>query len=158
MAISKKDQVTRYNRDEFVTFALSQNLIARYVNINFSLTVPELHAKLRECKCNAFEAAIIAVLLKAIEDADHNRLDFLFSRLLGKVPNTIHIKEKSRFDEMTTDELVELKKQLDVDNAKTLRAIEAKNLTLGQIAAKYGIVEVKPKSDTNRGPEPEHTA
>lgn len=130
----------KFKDEEKLAFALSSHVVVRYVNANLALTIPELHEKLRACRCTSFEAAIIAVLLKAIEEGDCMRLDFLFSRLIGKVKNEVVLTNGSRFENMTTDELIKMKKSLDEANAQTLKRNEAQD---PKIQKAIGVTDAK---------------
>jgi len=110
--------------DEKQAFALSNTLLARYINANLALTVPELHLKLRDCTCSALEAAILAILIKAIANGDDQALEALIQRVIGKVKTEVELHNKSKFDSMSTEELIRLKRDLDINNSQTIKQLE----------------------------------
>jgi len=124
---SKRRHVPAVYLDELQVFELDKRMLARYININFNLTVPELTEKLRNCECAGIEAGVIAVLLRAIHDADHNKLEWLLSRVIGKVETklTMNLNE-SPYAGMSLEELVAKKDKLDIMNRRTLNKIEGR--------------------------------
>lgn len=122
--MSNEKKLYTYTIEEKNALKIDKNLLKRYLNINLSLTIPDLTDKLRSGRITGLEAGIISVLLKAIQEGDANRLDSLLTRVVGKAPVTIEDDAQDELDGKSLDDLLAMKKELDKRNQITIKRIE----------------------------------
>jgi hypothetical protein len=110
--------------DERAANKLSPIMVQRYVQQLFMLTPDELKERVRIGGISVFEVAIINMLLTAAISADQYRLDFLFNRSIGKVPDKIDVTTQNKYASWTDEQLLKEKKRLDAINRVRLSHVE----------------------------------
>lgn len=105
--------------------AIDNFLISGYLNTNSHSTIKELRAKLENPKTTALEGAIMQLLVRAFETGDKNLIDFVLDRTIGKVSAKLEIENTNKFQNMTFEQLINIKKTLESTYSNTLKYIEA---------------------------------
>lgn len=105
--------------------AIDNFLISGYLNTNSHSTINELRAKLENPRTTALEGAIMQLLVRAFETGDKNLIDFVLDRTIGKVSAKLEIENTNKFQGMTFQQLVDIKKGLESTYSNTLKYIEA---------------------------------
>lgn len=122
---AEKGQVVQFDREELEARKLDKLMVARYISQNLMAPEAELEQRLKDPRTSIFEKAIIKIMMTSYYAADQYRMDFLLDRLIGKVKAEVEFtKPKTRFDDMTDDELMREKARLMSMNRVTLNHIE----------------------------------
>lgn len=87
--------------------------IERILNEYLMSPIGELQSALRDPMKSTIEVLVISVLLTAIKRGDHDRLNFVLDRLIGKVKDNVDVTIRKSFHEQCVDfiESVEAKFQ-----------------------------------------------
>lgn len=72
----------------------NQIKFAEFLNEFVDMTQDQLASKLKSGTCTMLEDMIISVMLHAKKKGDHQKINFLLDRLIGKVPNEIDVTTK----------------------------------------------------------------
>lgn len=76
----------------------------------------------------AMDHAVIAVLVKAINDGDHNRLQFLLDRTYGKVPDHINVSNVPQDFELAKQAYDRFKSAIDAYSERVEVSITEKSI------------------------------
>lgn len=144
-----------WDRQELAAISIDKSMIKRYLNLNFHLTIAELRAKKRSGRCSALEATIIEILIKACENGDHFKLDFLLDRLVGKVPQKVETETVDPYADKTLEELTAMKNALLASNELTLRNLERENAQLQK--AEREVIEIEGRSTSAGESKPDQS-
>ena len=69
----------------------SRNEIERTLNNFLTLTKTDLKQRLEHPEASILQLAIGSVLMKTVKEGDHQRLGFIFDRIIGKVRDRIEL-------------------------------------------------------------------
>lgn len=72
----------------------NQVKFAELLNEYVELTQDQLAEKLKSGGCTMLEEMIMSIMLHAKKKGDHQKMEFLLNRLIGKVPNEIDVTTK----------------------------------------------------------------
>ncbi len=68
---------------------LTDNELIRVLNKFLNMTKPELYAYMKKEDASMMELTVGSIVLKAYTGSDHQRLDFLLTRMIGKPKESI---------------------------------------------------------------------
>ena len=78
---------------------LNQNELHRLLNATLDATKEDLMKIQKDESAKAVERAFVSIIIKAIQTGDHTRMEWMISRLLGKIPDVVHVQEQHVDDE-----------------------------------------------------------
>jgi len=141
-SVGNKGKTTAsYDREELASRKVDHNLLSRYFTLNSHLTEDELRERLESGeRITILEKRIILALL-GDRDAD---LDFIFNRMAGKVPDVVRHGKEDPFSNMSIEELIQRKRELEDSNRQTLKYIEAEQERQRQIES--AAIDITPNS------------
>jgi len=90
---------------------LNKIMAERILNKFIFMPVSEIQAFLRDINNPAMEMAIARVLMEAINKGDQTRMEWLFSRLLGKMKEKVEIEGEINFHKQIVDFISQVEKQ-----------------------------------------------
>ncbi len=105
---------------------INHSVVYAYLNETVQKTQPELVDIMLDPKALALPKAFATLMVGAI-GGNREKMDFILDRLVGKVPLavvTANLKDSSPYANKSIEELLEMRKKLDAENAAALRLYE----------------------------------
>jgi hypothetical protein len=125
--ISERKYKSTYDKDTLIAKKIDKITMVQYLTLNSHLTPQELKEKLKNERVSSLERIVIRMILNGVVLGSIDTLNFIFDRLVGKVTNKIEVSKPDELEEKSLEELIEMKKQLSITNARTLEFMQATN-------------------------------
>lgn len=143
------------NRFERETLEVDADLIRRYLNLYCMTPIGELQKLAKNPALTFAERSIIKVMVRIDRTADIYALNALYDRLIGPLLRKFQVSTGANpYEKMTVEELLAEKARLDVENQKTVKALEKEQVMMKQIAAGTYVSE-EPRWASPTSPESE---
>lgn len=97
---------------------ISKETIRECIEFNLNQHPDRLKRKLEADEITAFESQIIQLILQSARRPDSATVDFLYTRMVGRVENKIEVTHKNVYESMTDEELAA--KQLEYGALQSL--------------------------------------
>lgn len=115
-----------YELEERLVRNVDKSLVSRYINLNSTLTVDEMKAKLQDRGNIPFlEYMIIRVLVLCAQTGDPARLNAILDRSgAGPVKQIVKHEVDDPYKDKSDEELLQMKKDLEARNREIVKNIE----------------------------------
>ena len=139
------------NREERKVFKMSPVIYRRLLNHYLSVQAGQLAKDAEDETLPAYRRMVANLVNHSMRVPDVYRIDFLLSRLIGKMPDEVKVKTDDEFSKMSDAELEAEFNRLQADNAVTLGHLEQTEWW-----KQNAVIDVTPKKDDDNGPKSEN--
>lgn len=126
-----------YDSEALLAKTIDKVLVTNYITLNSHLTVPQMKEKLKNQNVSLLERAICKDLLSIGENGGTGTLGFFLDRLIGKAVQPIELSKKDPLKDLSQEELLEMKRELEKTNRQSMTYLENNNPRVQEQLRKY---------------------
>lgn len=130
-------QRSSYDREALLAKKIDNVVITNYLTLNSHLSEEQLQKRLKEPNLSSLEKALIKNLIFAADGADIQRLTFVLDRLVGKPKQEIELSKKDPLKDLSPEQLLEMKRELEKSNRQSMDLLEKTNPRVQQQLKQY---------------------
>lgn len=116
--------VVTYDSEQLLLKSIDKVLVTNYITLNSHLTVSQMKKKLKDKNVSLLERGICKDLLNLGENGGTSTLGFFLDRLIGKAVQPIELSKKDPLKDLSPEELLEMKKELEASNRQSMTLLE----------------------------------
>lgn len=120
-------------KEEMAVLNIDKEMVSRYLNINYSRTVPELKRLAKSPNISAGERQIINIMLKIESLGDVWSWNQLMNRMIGPITQKVSITRERSYENWSMEELMAEKERLDKDNRETINSIHKERKLIAMV-------------------------
>lgn len=125
VGIGNKKNKTSYDAEQLLLKKIDNTTIVNYLTLNSHLTENQLEQRLKDPTISSLEKGIVKQFLEISKHGSMGSLQFVLERLVGKPKQEIELSKKDPLKDLSQEELLEMKREIEIQNRKTMQYLEA---------------------------------
>lgn len=124
VGIGTRKGTVSYDAEQLLLKKIDNTTITNYITLNSHLTEAQLNARLRDKSISSLEKGIVRGLLEISKKGSLGFMSFYLDRLVGKPKQEIELSKKDPLKDLSPEELLEMKRELEAANRNTMTYLE----------------------------------
>jgi len=138
-----------YDREALLARKIDNVTITNYLTLNSHLTEAQLNQRLKDPNISSLEKGMVRQLLAVSKDGAIGPLQFVLDRLVGKPKQEIELSKKDPLKDLSPEELLEMKKEIEIINRQSMQLLEQTNPRVQEQLKNYD-EQLRSTTNTNK--------